>query len=192
MPESPVKVLCVCTGNICRSPAAEYILRDRLGDAIDVTSAGTLAMVGQPVAEPMERLLNGLGLEPSGFRARELSTDQILSADLVLTMTRTHRGDVVEIYPRAIKYTFTLKEFARLLGNLDLESRRLPADPAARLRELIPLALAERRQVPDARLDEVVDPYRREPNVYAESFRDIATAVDSIARAVGDIVEPRN
>lgn len=135
------------------------------------------------MADPMAALLGEVGIQPVSFRAKSLNANQIRSADLVLAMTRAHRGDVVELWPRAVKYTFTLKEFGRLVRGVNVPPGQVP-DAASLLRELVPLARAERRHVSDARLDEVIDPYRRSEAVYAEAFRDIVNAVDDIVVAV--------
>ena len=101
-------------------------------------------------------------------------------ADLVLAMTRAQRGLVVELWPPAVRRTFTLREFARLLSWVDPSA--LPAGtPAERLRAATPLAAAERgrkQSSPDE--DDVVDPFRRSNAVYSDSFAQITSAVDSI------------
>ena len=105
-------------------------------------------------------------------------------ADLILSMTRAQRGLVVELWPAAVRRTFTLREFARLLSWVDPSA--LPAGtPAERLRAAIPLAAAERgreRTSPDE--DDVVDPFRLSNAVYANSFAQIASAVDSIVYTI--------
>jgi protein-tyrosine phosphatase len=99
----------------------------------------------------MAALLGDGGVESDSFRARRLSEQILKDADLILTMTRAQRGLVVELWPAAVRRTFTLREFARLLSWVD--SSRLPAGtPAERLGAVIPLALAERgreRRLPD-------------------------------------------
>ena len=183
-PESRFHVLCVCTGNVCRSPAAERLLAGRLGVGVEVTSAGTHALVGQPLSPPMDDLVAGGGGEPAGFRARQLSERLLRPVDLVLALTREHRGDVVELWPKAVRRTFTLKEFARLLQELDPAA--LPTGtPEERLRVAVPLAAAHRRQVADSRSDDVVDPYRLGPEVYQEAFADIDRAVRAIVSVIG-------
>jgi protein-tyrosine phosphatase len=105
------------------------------------------------------------------------------AADLVLTMTDAHTGDVIEMWPRAVRKTFTVREFARLLGAVDPGSLP-PASVADRLRAAIPLAAASRRPVVDRTHDDVVDPYRQDDRVYERAFDDIADAVDQIARVI--------
>ena len=181
--DSTFSILCVCTGNICRSPAAERLLASRLGPDVEVTSAGTYALAGHPVAPPMDLLLARAGGDPTGFSARSLTERLLRPADLVLALTRDHRGDVVELWPKAVRRTFTLKEFARLLAELD--PALLPAGSVAeRLRAAVPLASSHRRQVPDARQDDVVDPYQQPSTVFAEAFAEIERAVSAIVAVI--------
>ena len=177
-------IICVCTGNVCRSPAAERLLVHRLGPSVSVRSAGTHALVGQPISPPMDRLVEGAGADPRGFAARRLTETLLEPADLVLTMTRAHRSDVVELRPSVVRRTFTLRELARLITEVPPAS--LPdGEVPERLRAAIPLAASRRRHVVDARADDVVDPYRQPTDVYAEAFEDIRRAVEAIATVVG-------
>jgi protein-tyrosine phosphatase len=180
MSQAPFSILVVCTGNVCRSPAVERLLASKLGPTVSVTSAGTHALVGHPISEPMAALLRDNGVEPDSFEARRLSEAMLKETDLILSMTRAQRGLVVELWPAAVRRTFTLREFARLLSWVGPSA--LPAgSPAERLKVAIPLALAERgreRTPPDE--DDVVDPFRLSDAVYANSFEQITAAVDTI------------
>jgi protein-tyrosine phosphatase len=81
----PLRVLVVCTGNICRSPAVERLLAAGLGaayrgrdtgglaPAIEVASAGTGGMVGWPMPDEMAALVASRGVDPTGFEARQLT-----------------------------------------------------------------------------------------------------------------------
>ena len=173
-------ILAVCTGNVCRSPAVERLLASKLGPTVTVTSAGTHALVGHPISEPMAALLAGYGIDERPFEARRLSKQMLKEADLILALTRAHRSFVVDVWPPAVRRTFTLREFARLLHQVD--AAVLPTSPpAVRLRAVVPLVAAERgrqRASPDD--DDVVDPFRLSKDVYAESFGQIAAAVDVI------------
>jgi low molecular weight protein-tyrosine phosphatase len=176
--------LAVCTGNVCRSPAAERLLASKLGPTVQVASAGTHALVGQPISEPMAALLRDSRLEPQPFEARRLSEQMLKDADLILSMTRAQRGLVVELWPAAVRRTFTLREFARLLGWVD--SAALPSGTSAeRLKAAIPLAAAARgRERTSPGEDDVVDPFRQSNEVYADSFAQIVTAIDSLVYAI--------
>jgi protein-tyrosine phosphatase len=179
--DRPYAILCVCTGNVCRSPAAELLLTARLGPSVAVASAGTLGLVGRPIEPPMAAHLAALGLETAGFTARRLTAADVGGADLVLGLTRGHRAEAVELAPAAVRRAFTLLEFARLLGQIRPDE--LPeASVAHRIRTAVPLAAARRRMVVgpvDA--DDVVDPYRMAQQVYDQSFSAIRMAVNGIA-----------
>jgi protein-tyrosine phosphatase len=179
-PEDVFTILAVCTGNVCRSPAVERLLANQLGPTVSVSSAGTHALVGHPISEPMAALLRRIGVEPEPFEARRLSEQMLREADLILPLTRAQRGFVVELWPAAVRRAFTLREFARLLTLVD-PSALPPGPPGDRLPAAIRLAAAERgrlRVSPEE--DDVVDPFRLADDVYAESFGQIMSAVDLI------------
>jgi protein-tyrosine phosphatase len=193
--EKPVgtfSILTVCTGNVCRSPAVERLLARDLGPTVFVSSAGTHALVGQPISEPMARLLRSNGVDKTKFAARRLTESLMKDADLVLTLTRAQRSLVVELCPPAVRRTFTVREFARLLGKLD--SSALPdGTPAERLRAAMPLAAAQRslRRAP-SQDDDVIDPFRLSADIYAASFAEISSAVNAIVQALRRSEESRN
>jgi protein-tyrosine phosphatase len=178
-------ILTVCTGNVCRSPAVERLLAHQLGPTVSVRSAGTHALVGHPISEPMARLLQGSGVEDRTFAARRLTESLIKDADLVLALTRAQRSLVVELWPPAVRWAFTVREFARLLGQVDASA--LPdGTPAERLRVAMPLAVAKRglrRISPED--DDVVDPFGLSEEVYATSFAEITASVKVIVASVG-------
>jgi len=95
------RILLVCTGNICRSPLAEALLRRDLKargfPEIDVGSAGTGAWDGAPASEGAYLVGLERGLDLSAHRARLLTRELVESADLVLTMARHHRARVEEL-----------------------------------------------------------------------------------------------
>jgi low molecular weight protein-tyrosine phosphatase len=116
-------ILVVCSGNLCRSPFAERILRrmltDRFGpSAPTVSSVGTIAREGAPPTK--EALLVGSehGLDLSDHAARRLAREHLAEADLVVAMTAEHRDAVARLDPQAVPKTFTLKELVRLLEDL--------------------------------------------------------------------------
>lgn len=94
-------VLLVCTGNICRSPLAEAMLRGELASRgttdIAVLSAGTGAWDGAPASEGAYLVGLEHELDLSAHRARLLTRDLVQQADLVLTMARHHRARVDEL-----------------------------------------------------------------------------------------------
>ncbi|UFU07258.1 low molecular weight phosphatase family protein [Ruania halotolerans] len=182
----PYRILAVCTGNVCRSPAAERLLTVHLDSSVEVTSAGTHALVGEPISPPMDILLAEAGADAERFSARQLSESTVRGADLILALTREHRAAVVDLWPGAVRRTFTLTEFARALEAIDASALPERGSAAERLTAASPLAGALRGQRPPSSPteDDIVDPYRRERAIYQRSFDQIHRAVTAIADAV--------
>lgn len=112
------RALLVCTGNICRSPLAEAIMRRELERAaradIDVVSAGTGAWDGAPASEGAYLVGLEHGLDLSAHRARLLTRDVVQQADVIFTMARHHRARVQEL--GGDERTFVLGEYAGRTG----------------------------------------------------------------------------
>jgi len=97
----PLRVAAICTGNICRSPMAEVVLRelverdDQLRGAVRVTSAGTARWhVGSPMDPRARSALDRAGLTAAGSPARFAGRAFLEDLDVALVMTREHRDDV--------------------------------------------------------------------------------------------------
>jgi len=94
-------VLLVCTGNTCRSPMAEALLRAAIAarglDQVTVASAGTGAWDGAPVSEGAYLVGLENGLDLSGHRARLLTRDLVRASDLILVMSGHHLARVAEL-----------------------------------------------------------------------------------------------
>lgn len=181
---SPFRVLCVCTGNVARSPAAERLLARALGPSVRVTSAGTRALVGRGLATPMDVLVARAGADPSDFGARDVTPAMLREADLVLALTREHRAQTVELAPATVRRTFTLREYARLLAELG-PAALTGSSPGERGRQSVPLASARRHRAV-VHEDDVGDPYRRGDAAFDVAFGDISRAV----RAIAAVLDP--
>jgi protein-tyrosine phosphatase len=94
-------ILFVCTGNTCRSPTAERLLRDALAargiDHVTVASAGTGAWEGAPASEGAYLVGLEHRLDLSEHRARLLTRDLVREADLILVMSGHHLARVAEL-----------------------------------------------------------------------------------------------
>ncbi len=95
------RILFVCTGNICRSPLAESLLKralhERGVEEVSVESAGTGAWDGAPASEGAYLVALERGLDLSGHRARLLTREIVEGAAMILTMARHHRARVHEL-----------------------------------------------------------------------------------------------
>lgn len=177
--QTPFRILTVCTGNICRSPMAERLLQagldERYPGQFEVRSAGTGALVGNPVDVKVAGFIRELGGSADGFSARQLTPAILHGQDLVLALTREHRSRVVELSPAMLRKTFTLRELARLLPTLTLDESPRGAD---RWRAGIPKATRARSaRAGAAQDDDVVDPYKRDDDYYLLMREEIASSL---------------
>ncbi|SFH35367.1 low molecular weight protein-tyrosine-phosphatase [Modicisalibacter xianhensis] len=106
------RVLIVCTGNICRSPVAEALLKARLPH-MTIESAGLGALVDHGIEPTARSLAEGDGLTVAEHKARQVTEDMILRADLVLVMSEGQRQAVAKLVPSATGKTML---FGRWLG----------------------------------------------------------------------------
>jgi glycine hydroxymethyltransferase len=93
------KVLFICTGNVCRSPMAEGLLRHRLGDRVEVFSAGLGAGHGQPPSAHAVEVLRREGIDISAIRSQPVSAELLRRADHIFTMTQDHLDMLLLLFP---------------------------------------------------------------------------------------------
>ena len=107
------KLIFVCTGNTCRSPIAEGLLKHLLGSDCgwEISSAGVCAANGWPPSENAVAALREKGIDISGQRSRTLTPELIEDADLLITMTQGHRLAVLAAVPQSDGKVFLLKSF---------------------------------------------------------------------------------
>lgn len=169
-------ILTVCTANICRSPMMEVLFRDRLGpERFEVASAGVRGWEAAPIDTMVVRELTRLGHGATDHRSRLLDTHHVDQSDLVLTATREHRAAVLAMSPRALRKSFTLREFASLIAMSEAET----------LEDLV--ADASRRRSTGPTDVDVLDPYCREPEVHRQVADEIAAAVTAVGDRLSEL-----
>lgn len=105
----------VCTGNTCRSPMAETLLREQLRkrfgreDLVRVVSAGIAAGEGCGASPHAIEVMGRRGLDLTGHSSRPLDESIVNVADLILTMTRGHREAILAAWPDLHKRVFTVR-----------------------------------------------------------------------------------
>jgi len=168
-------ILVICTGNICRSPISEGLLRDALerrfgGAAPNVSSAGTSGLEGAGAMPESVQAASELGIDITGHVARRLTATMASEADLLLCMARDHRDGFA---PPLDGRAFTLKELVRLLQTLPAPAA--DAGPET-LTERIAAADRARRSGAVAAYDEdIADPLGQP----IEAYRAIAWEIET-------------
>ena len=117
MTTEPRRLLFVCTGNICRSPMAQF-LAERLaregGPALRAASAGVEAMVGHDMEPGARRALAARGIKGVNHLARQLDEPMLADADLTYALTRAHRDIIVARFPAYAAKVAVLRAAAKL------------------------------------------------------------------------------
>lgn len=192
----PFRILLICEGNVCRSPTAALLLDRWLAGSepaqFIVESAGTRALVGKQI-EPEAAAQLPRDIDTSPFRARQLTTEMVKSADVVLALDRRQRGLAARCYPKALHRSFTLREFGRMAS---YRARHPEARPKAggaaekgmtsalRWAQLVTAASAIRpfTLAQAAEDDDVTDPYGGTPGDYKASLRQIQSAMEDLRK----------
>ena len=109
-----IKILFVCHGNICRSPMAEYVMKDLVKKAglehkFEIASAATsYEEQGSPAYPPVRRLLSRKGIDCSAHRARQLTPDDIEKYDMLIGMDSANLRNMQRMFRNSPKISLLL------------------------------------------------------------------------------------
>lgn len=109
----------VCTGNTCRSPMAEAILKNKNLPNVNVKSAGIYALEGGEMSENARAVLEEENIQHHHV-SKQINAQDIEWADLVLTMTSAHKEMVQRTFAVAKDKTYTLKEYVTPYSSQDV------------------------------------------------------------------------
>ncbi len=154
-----MKILFVCTANICRSFMAERVFRKRgeengRGD-IEVSSASLFDMEGAPGDPGAVDILEEKGFNGYGHKSRMLTLDMVAETDMILVMEHQQRKTIIENYPEAKEKTFLLKSFSS--GCTQLNS---------------------------GDVDDIRDPYKLSSYYYRLCFAEIYLAIEGVLKCI--------
>jgi len=118
-----LSILFVCTGNICRSPMAEYMLRRRLNNntAWQVGSAGIVAGAGMTASGSAVEVMNEVGIDLRPHRSRPLAQELVDGAEVIVVMTASHRDQLRSLFPEDQDKVYLFGSFAKERYNEDIE-----------------------------------------------------------------------
>ncbi|WP_285767931.1 low molecular weight protein arginine phosphatase [Peribacillus sp. SI8-4] len=105
-----IRILFVCTGNTCRSPMAEAILKNKNIPGVEVRSAGVHASPGQGASMHAKNILVENDILHT-HQSNPLTKAEMEWATHIFTMTQGHKTVIIRGFPDLIDKTFTLKEF---------------------------------------------------------------------------------
>ncbi|MFD2761017.1 low molecular weight protein arginine phosphatase [Lentibacillus juripiscarius] len=192
-----MKILFVCTGNTCRSPMAEALLKHRMPGA-EVQSAGIFAVKNQRPNDMAVDVLKEKGI--SMDTASQPVTDELLNwADLVLTMTTQHKQSLILEYPNFQERFYTLKEYVshadkeiwdelkQRYANYEMKRTSLARKQTDQDRQQLQADWEEIQRLERTLINyDISDPFGGDRSVYAKTLAELETYVDELLKKLND------
>lgn len=112
-----MKIMFICTGNICRSAMAHWLLKKKLEERniknVEVYSAGIYAVEGDTSTYEAIEVMEEYGVDLKKHRATKVQNSNIKDMDIILCMTLSHKRDLIYMYPELKEKIYTLKEYVK-------------------------------------------------------------------------------
>ena len=121
-----MKIMFICTGNICRSAMAHKLFEKKLQDNniknVEVYSCGIYAQDGDMATYNAEEVMEEYGVDMKSHRATNIRSSKIEEMDLILCATLSHKNAVIQMYPKLKDKIYTMKEYGvKKLESLDIK-----------------------------------------------------------------------
>lgn len=178
-----MKVLFVCTGNICRSPMGELLFPQFFTDPdLQVDSAGTNGLVDSPIDPSSGKLMAQDGIDASAFRSKRLTPQLALGSDIIFCFSKHQQQKIATIAPPATRKTVTLNDFAAIAQYCAKEGLIEGDTYEERMQSILDNMSLVRPMVGST--NDIADPYRKEFEAFETAHEEIGTAIATIAEAV--------
>jgi len=175
-----VRVLFVCTGNICRSPAAEYLLRKRVDDAaldVWVESSGTRATKGPGDPRTIKALARK-DVDASQHRSQQVDAEMIARSDLVIATDQANLSVLAVEFEIARERLFILRELVRLGQGVGAR------EPDQEIGHWLDSVSARRAPGLASASDDLADPYGRRDRFHRKVVDEIDELTAELLRLV--------
>jgi protein-tyrosine phosphatase len=186
-----VRVLVVCTANICRSPMLEALIARRLareGINAMVRSVGVHAFDGAPPLPEVVTVMREFGIDVSAHASQRVTPELVQGADLVIGLAREHVRETVVLDPGSFGRSFTIKELVRRTRSAG------PRPAAVQLGAWLESLVAE-REVDEllgaSSEDDVEDPVGRPVAAVRTTASELAGLTDAVVSSVWPSVDGR-
>lgn len=113
-----MKIMFICTGNICRSAMAHWLMKKKLEEKnisdVEVCSSGIYAMQGDISTDEAIEVMEEYAVNLKQHRATPTYKSNINEMDLILCMTSSHKQNLINTYPNLVNKIYTLKEYVEI------------------------------------------------------------------------------
>ena len=174
-----MKVFFICTGNLCRSPMAEGLMRHQLEQRgcteVFVSSAGTWAYDGSPATPDAVETVSKSGVDLGDHRSRPIAMDELLAADVIVAMTSVHVRELASLAPEVIDRIVLMKELR------EIDPMPVPDDASVEQRVD---ALLRGKRPPRRRSLDVDDPMGLPAHAYERTARELREGIDVLVETI--------